>query len=298
MHMAAPSLDVVHTWIGSGEYGGLMCMKSGWLNFRKQSVETILSDLPWDGLYFDWTTFHPCCHPQHGRGPYHTDTEEFIDFLRYCRTRVGKGGTLFLHVSGVPSIIAENIADLIFIHEDQPGVYPLPGQFPPQCDFIPITPRQLVGEAHPGSESSRRFIMSAHLQGHPPATHVPTEGFAEDSLAEMALFKGLDLSGCEFYRATDKEVVTDHAYIYAAAWTRSGRAVIYAGNLSPAEQRGHLKFPLAGGVLNAKTPANWEMRMSGGGGLNGQVKVSDLSAGQGLAYRLPPWSSCVFIIQN
>ena len=126
MHMAAPSLDIVHTWVGSGEYGGLMCMKSGWLDFCKQSVDKILSDLPWDGLYFDWTTFHPCCHPGHGRGPYHTDIEGFLDFLKYCRDRVGAAGMIVIHASGEPSIIAENIADLIFVSNDQPGQFPAP----------------------------------------------------------------------------------------------------------------------------------------------------------------------------
>lgn len=50
--------EVTHTYFVTGEFGGLMCMRSAWLERRKQDVETILGDLPWDGLYFDWCTYH------------------------------------------------------------------------------------------------------------------------------------------------------------------------------------------------------------------------------------------------
>ena len=88
--------EVSHTYFFTGEFGGLMCMKSGWLERRKQDVETILSDLPWDGLYFDWCTYHPCCNGKHAPG-WHTDVNEFLDFVMWCRRRIGKKGFLFVH---------------------------------------------------------------------------------------------------------------------------------------------------------------------------------------------------------
>ena len=123
MHMAAPSLDIIHNWAGSGEYGGLMCMKSGWLEFRKHSVDRILAELPWDGLYLDWTTFFPCCHPGHGRGPFHSDLDGFLDFLFFCRKRLGPAGVLVVNLSGVPSFIAENLANWVYILEDKLGLF-------------------------------------------------------------------------------------------------------------------------------------------------------------------------------
>ena len=58
---AAPDLRDIHTWIGTGEFGRLMCLQSWWLARRKRDVDTILADLPWDGLCFDWTKPLPCC---------------------------------------------------------------------------------------------------------------------------------------------------------------------------------------------------------------------------------------------
>lgn len=109
MHQAAPSLDVIHSFNGGGESGGLMCLKSGWFDYLKSHVETVLSALPWDGLYLDAATPHPCCHALHGCGPFHSDLEPLIDFLNFARTRVGEG-VLALNVAGAPSLFAENIA--------------------------------------------------------------------------------------------------------------------------------------------------------------------------------------------
>jgi len=111
MHQAAPSLGMIHNWIGSGESGALMCMKSGWQDHCKRYVDEILSGLPWDGLELDLATFHACCHPEHGRGPFHSGVDNVLDLLGYCRERVGKQGVLTL-CGGGDSIVARNLAGL------------------------------------------------------------------------------------------------------------------------------------------------------------------------------------------
>ncbi len=117
MHTAARSLDVVHTWSGQGELGGLMCLRSGWLDYRKKTIDAILSNLPWDGLCLDWPSPMPCCHPGHAAGPFHSDVDELIDLLFYCKHRVGKEGALAFLASNESSILAANLADYILPRE-------------------------------------------------------------------------------------------------------------------------------------------------------------------------------------
>jgi hypothetical protein len=293
MHMAAPSVDIIHTWAGSGEYGGLMCLKSGWYDFRKRSIDAILSDLPWDGLYFDWCSFHPCCHPGHARGPFHTDIEQFLDLLLYCRKRVGDG-TLFLHLSGLPSIVAENMADLVFILEDQPSIAPKPGEFPPQCDFVPIAPRQLVAGAEPGTPQARRIIMGGHLQGHPTCARLPAKGFAAESLAEIALFSGFDLAQFEMFRASDCSVETGSPEVFAAAWVSAETLLLYVGNFADEPRKGRLKFPKGAEILGKKK-IKWERRAPGAEPSAGTANAADL-AGTGLPYELQGLGSALLIV--
>ena len=299
MHMASPFLDMIHTWIRSGEFGGVMCMRSAWLEFRKRSIDIILSDLPWDGLYFDWCTAHPCRHPGHGRGPYHTDIEECLDFLLYCRKRVGERGILFMHLSGLPSIVMENMADLAFIHEDQGGVFPLPGRFPPQCDFMPITPRQLVGGAAPGTEECRRFIMGGLLDGFPACTSVPIKDFGEEMLAEMELFAGHNLLELEFYKASDYSVQTGHPDVFGAAWVGPDKLLIYVGNLSNAPREGKLKFADAKEWFEGEISFQVEERTPKEKAVpKGQVTLAQLTGGQDMQYSLAPWSSCLYVLSR
>lgn len=113
MHTAARSLDVIHNWSGKGETGALMCLRSGWLDYRKKTIDAILSALPWDGVCLDWPTLMPCCHAGHAPGPFHSDAEEVLDLLQYCRARVGAEGTLALLASNDSSVLAVNLADHI-----------------------------------------------------------------------------------------------------------------------------------------------------------------------------------------
>ncbi|MEI6234616.1 MAG: hypothetical protein WCT04_16295 [Planctomycetota bacterium] len=113
MHSAARSLDVVHTWHGQEESGGLMCLRSGWLDYRKNTISAILNQLPWDGVCLDWPNPLPCCHPGHAAGPFHSDMDELLDLLFYCRDRIGPEKSLVFMASSESSIIAANLADHI-----------------------------------------------------------------------------------------------------------------------------------------------------------------------------------------
>lgn len=113
MHAAARSLDAIHNFSGSGETGALMCLRSGWLDYRKKTIDANLKALPWDGVCLDWPGPLPCCHAGHAREPFHSDVEEVLDLLLYCRQRVGGEGTLALIAENDSSVIAVNVADHI-----------------------------------------------------------------------------------------------------------------------------------------------------------------------------------------
>ena len=120
MHAAARSLDVIHNWsstTGTGETGGLMCLRSAWLEYRKKTIDAILSALPWDGLCLDWPASMPCCHTAHASAPFHSDCEEVLELLKFCRARVGAEGTLALLATSDSSVPGVNLADHIIPRE-------------------------------------------------------------------------------------------------------------------------------------------------------------------------------------
>ena len=52
------------------EFGVQMCLRSGWLEFLKFSIDRVLENHPLDGVYYDWNVALLCENPQHeGRDP-------------------------------------------------------------------------------------------------------------------------------------------------------------------------------------------------------------------------------------
>ncbi len=297
----APTVRDIHTWYYTGEFGRLMCLQSGWLERRKRDVDTILSDLDWDGLYFDWTKPLPCCHEKHLPGRYHTDTDAYLEFLFYCRQRVGPKGIMFLHLSGYPYMIAENLSDVTFIYEDVGNFFPAPNDYPVHCRFVPIVSRYLATGAAGGSVDARRLIMGSLLNGQPTACHLDG-GYGEELLVEQTLFANEDLSQFRLCRCEEKPVETGRENVYASIWHNQGRAMIYLANFSDKSSRGTMRFdPAAFGFKNARSISSWRMQTSG------RAKSSIPSAEEspraslvprslkttGLPYSLGPWGSAM-----
>ena len=42
-----------------------MCLRSGWLEFLKLSIDRVLKNHPLDGVYYDWNVALFCCNPLH-----------------------------------------------------------------------------------------------------------------------------------------------------------------------------------------------------------------------------------------
>ena len=299
---AGPLFRDLHTWTGSGEFGQLMCLESPWLEFRKKSIDIILGDLPWDGLYFDWCTPHPCRHPAHVGGHIHSDQDAFLDFMFWCRKRVGPNGLIFTHLSGLPQIVIENLSDIELIYEDLFGsTRPQnPEAFPPQCRFMPITPRLLCGWGAPRSPQQRLCLMNTLLEGWPVTANVPEvyDPGSEQVLAEFDLFGGQDLASYKFLPASRWPVATDQETIRASLYYRTDKAMLYVCNLSDKPGRALLKVDLSSYGLKAK---NGKLRVTWTSA-PGVRKATALSVAairtRGIPCGIRPLQSMVYVVEK
>ncbi len=78
------------------EFGAQMCLRSGWLDFLKLSIDRVLKNSPLDGVYYDWNVALLCCNPLHeGRSGAnapaqgHWDIDELLNLMEWTRQRVG-----------------------------------------------------------------------------------------------------------------------------------------------------------------------------------------------------------------
>lgn len=291
----SPAAPDMHVWYGSGEFGQLMCMESSWLEFRKKSIDIILSDLPWDGLYLDWSVPHPCAHGDHVPGTLHSDQDAFLDFVFWCRKRVGPDGMLWTHLSGWPQVVLENLSDLALIYEDlaasaRPN---RPADFPVQCTFMPIAPRHLCGWGRPDSLEPRICAMVSLLQGHPPSPGAGG-GSMDEWTSHFSLFDLDLLADGRFGAATSGAVQTGRPDVYGAIWQAPGKAMIYLANLSDRAARGTLKFDTGLILGKARKPGPAQVSICAPRGV---PKVTEMSAAalarRGIPYALKPWSAAM-----
>jgi hypothetical protein len=272
-----------------------MCLESGWLEFRKRSIERILSDLPWDGLYFDWCTSHACRHPDHIAGAdYHHDQDTLLDLMFWCRRRVGPEGVILTHISGLPQIVIANMSTATLIYEELAGIaHPAnPLEFPAQVRFMPILLQHMCPWGAPGSDEARRCAMNCLLAGAPPILTAPIKGLSQDLLAEIELLAGEDLGSYSFLAAWDAPAKTGAEGVYAAVWYRPGRMLVYLANLTPRRARGTVQVdPALAGWKASRTALAGDAAASGGS----RPKKLQLTAGalrtKGAPYSLAPWRS-------
>lgn len=280
--------EVSHTYFFSGEFGGLMCMKSGWLERRKKDADTILKDLPWDGLYFDWCCYHACHNLAHAVG-WHTDVNEFLDFVMWARERIGEKGVLYVHLSSTPSMICENMADLICVGEVSPAA--LPGEWEIEYGAVPIVQRLcakwgLVGDA------LADMALSATLEGFPPGIGVPMNKESRRMFEEYKLFRDEKLDSYRFVAAGEKPVATGQKDVWANLYYSENGALIYTANLSHAPHSGSLQVDLKKwGVKGARL--SWVIV---DGVEKGEITIGVLSS-KGLPYDLKPHTSALYRIK-
>ena len=219
----------------NGPYGGYMCMKSGWLEFLKGTIKRVLERHKFDGVYYDHLWFRYCRHPEHANGHWHNDADEILDFLFWSRQCVGKDGVIFLHTSACPTIIGENLSDLIFIGEDMPYAQPLPDTYPPDMDFMPVTPRNWVPAGAHWDKEFKESMMLACLKHCPGGPHAGNDFM----LAMASIFKEYRLNEIHFH----SRLALLENKVYINIYSDKDRLVLFCANLSKTEEKIVLELP-------------------------------------------------------
>lgn len=223
--------NVMHNYYGSGEFGVQMCLKSGWLDYRKKSIDLVLARHQFDGIYYDWVLGLYCLHPGHMNGKPHTDAEELLDLLQWTRRRVGVSGMVFIHLSGLPMMTVENLTDLVITHEEMTDISPIPGGFCPEADYAGIVGHVICGAG------GKKFILSCFVEG--------LFSYHDDAaLEEMKKLSAYPLEEYKFEKGSRAAVATNGPEIVASLYWRRDRALIYAVNLGSQRRAADLKVDL------------------------------------------------------
>ena len=254
-------------------YGSQMCFKSGWKDFFKSYVDTVLKHQPWDGIYYDWNMALYCDNPVHmgktsngvsgqkGLASYafshtsHWDVEEFLEVIEWTRERVGPDGLVTLHNTGVPMFAVENFADAVCCLEWGYGKLldgvPRPDQLPLEWTFAGARARADIEygtvDANAPARIHTLYYLTTLITGTAPWPANPES---------ERLFKILrPLGEIEQYHFEDwrnRAVKVRPGHILSAVYSRPGEAYILLANLEPQTREVNcvidaqaLKFPLA-----------------------------------------------------
>ena len=153
---------LIPSYFSHGYYGYIMCLNSGWIQKRRDTIDEVLRNHAFDGVYYDWCSAAECINPAHG--PHHWDFRKLIEHLLWTYERVGKEGVMYLHQTGNPNIAAENLASLILTEETGPARI-AGNMFSAHAHFMNICPRQvcLMIPNNSPDDDLRRYAMCALL---------------------------------------------------------------------------------------------------------------------------------------
>lgn len=255
------------------EFGFLMCLKSGWTDFFKGYVDTVLKHGHWDGTYYDWNTGLYCNNPLHmGQssngvsgekrlGAYafsptgHWDIDELLEMMEWTRRRVGPDKLMIVHTTGTPMLAAENYADYVITMEWGYGKLldgmPKPDQLPLEWNFAGARPRAVTeyGTIDPKAtpQVRRLFYLTALMTGTTPWPA------SDETLQLFKILRPLgDIERYNFQDWRNRAVRLDHDDCISAVYSRPGHAYILLANLTPSAKTVSctidstaLKYPMA-----------------------------------------------------
>jgi Domain of unknown function (DUF6259) len=253
---------------GRSEFGAQMCLRSGWLEYLKLSIDRVLRNHPLDGVYFDWNVALYCANPLHegkaagekARG--HWDMDELMDLMEWTRQRVGPGGLVIVHNTMVPMFATENFADHVVATE---WGYQKWADRVPDLEDLPLEwslagarSRGVISYGSIEKDAPRRlhklFALEALLGGVTPWPPSP------ETFELLPLLKPLgDIESYRFADWRNEAVSLSDRARASAVYSRPGEAYLLLANLdkSPREVTCRLRpeklpYPL-------KTPAGAEI---------------------------------------
>jgi hypothetical protein len=234
--------DVQHNFYRpEREFGAQMCLRSGWLDFLKLSIDRVLENHPLDGVYYDWNVALLCSNPLHegATDPHapakgHWDMDELLDLMEWTRARVGKDGLVIVHNTTVPMFAVENFADYVVATEwgykkwtdRAPDLQDLPLE----TSLAGAIPRGVISYGVLAGDAPRRlhrlFAIEAFLNGETPWPA------SDETFALLPLLKPLgDFRDYRFADWRTTAVTLSHPRCAAAVYSRPGEAYLLLANL-------------------------------------------------------------------
>ncbi|NLZ63374.1 MAG: hypothetical protein GX902_06150 [Lentisphaerae bacterium] len=154
---------MIFNYYRNGVFGAQMCLQSGWMQKRKDTIDEVLRKHAFRGVYYDWCTGSECVHDAHAKVR-HWDNDKLLELLEWSHQRVGEAGEVYLHLTGTPNLAAENLASLVLTEESGYGLI-TPLMFTPHVHFVNNAPRQICNMlgtvANP--DNNRRLMLCALL---------------------------------------------------------------------------------------------------------------------------------------
>ncbi len=157
----------METFFGTSLFGIQMCLESDWWRVRRDTIDQVLSNHAFKGMYYDWCMGLECINADHGGGHRHWDNDRLLDLVEWSRARAGADGRLYLHMTNVPSLAIENLGDMILVEESEYFEI-FPEMFTPQVHFLNIAPRSICVMIPRASETpgKMRALALAALLHH------------------------------------------------------------------------------------------------------------------------------------
>jgi hypothetical protein len=232
--------DLQHNFFrAESEFGAQMCLRSGWLDFLKASIDRVLKNHRLDGVYYDWNVALLCYNPLHesGRaapGKGHWDIEELLDLMEWTRQRVGPSGLVIVHNTTTPMFALENFSDHVVATEwgyqkwkdKAPDLQDLPLEW----SLAGAVSRGVISygvvDASAPRRIHRQFALEAFLGGVAPWP-ASEEAFALASrLAPLG-----DLQRYRFADWQNEAVRLSHPRCASAVYSRPGESYLLLANL-------------------------------------------------------------------
>ena len=236
---------VIHSLVGKGEYGAIMCPTSAWLERRKRDIEQAYRELKFDGIYYDQVVNIGCTNTKHGTD-LHFGVDGVVELLAWTRRLIAPDGPLILHLGGNRhTIIFENFADLVVNMEELSGA-----ESSLQLEDLPLL--TLLAESLPRSpcpsyredrslERNRQNISILTVFGmFPWAASGLGEVYSElyeETLKLFRAFKPYRLEQYKLHDALAGVVKTSWEGVYGAAYSSPERAIVVVSNTSPEKRK-------------------------------------------------------------
>ncbi|MCX8109051.1 MAG: DUF6259 domain-containing protein, partial [Verrucomicrobiae bacterium] len=233
---------------GTNEFGVQMCLRSGWLEFLKFSVDRVLRNHKLDGVYYDWNVALICHNPLHERngkgssaeGAGHWDIDELIDLMEWTRHRVGPDGLVIVHNTTTPMFVTENFADYVVANEWGYGKWkdtaPDLKDLPLEWSLVGARSRGVISYGQIDAQAPRylhrMFALEAVVSGVTPWP-------ASQEIIELypMLRRVGDFSSCRFLDWRNRVVFLGQPRCGSAIYSRPSEAYIVVANLTDAPRK-------------------------------------------------------------